>query len=213
MMPNLSHIYGDDFFREWGAGHEKYVTGARLITDVLWEIYKPGRLIDLGCGCGVYADGFQKKGASVVAVDGVLPPAAESFPVQLEVRDLTVPMENPWGAFDLALCLDVAEHIPEAFTDVFLQNITRFSDRLILSAAQVGQGGHHHVNERPKRYWVDKLARQGFAYNRKATGRLMETFKVRKPPYMWMCEHISVYERMRTNFPFREDLPFGTRAE
>lgn len=212
MMPDLQKIYDPAFFRDWGSANENYVRGARLIVDLLWDVYRPARVVDLGCGCAVYADAFRKKGASVVAVDGVRPPSESSFPGAIEIRDLTVPFDNPWGPFDLALCLEVAEHIPEDLSDAFLANITRFSDRLVLSAAQPGQGGHHHVNEQPKRYWVQKLSRHGFAYRRPATGRLQEAFKTAtRLPFKWMGEHISVYERMTAGFPVNEYLPFRTR--
>jgi hypothetical protein len=209
MMPNLDRIYDGEFFREWGSGNAAYVEGARRITDLLWEIYKPLRLIDLGCGCGVYADAFRRKGAHVTAVDGVLPAAEDSFPGPVERRDLTVPFPNPWGTFDMALCLEVAEHIPEDLSGPFLANITQFSDRLILSAAQPGQGGHHHVNEKPKRYWVEKLAGLGFAYNRPATGRMLEAFKGSHLLSLgWMGSNISVYERMGPDFPHKRHQPF-----
>ena len=94
MMPDLDRIYDAGFFREWGSANAAYVEGARRITDLLWDIYKPGRLIDLGTGCGVYADAFRKKGAVVTAVDGVLPPADAAFPGPVEIRDLTVPFSN-----------------------------------------------------------------------------------------------------------------------
>lgn len=215
MMPDLDRIYDADFFRDWGPRNDLYMTGAQRIVDLLWDTYRPARLIDLGCGCGVYADAFRRKGAEVVAVDGVRPPPEESFPGPIEVRDLTAPFSNPWGKFDMALCLEVAEHIPEPFSETFLANITQFSDRLLMSAAQPGQGGHHHVNEQPKRYWVQKLARHGFAYNRPATGRLQEAFKAayKLPlPMGWMGAHISVYELMDRDFPLKDELPFGTRV-
>lgn len=209
MMPRLAEIYDAPFFREWGPGNADYVAGARRITDLLWDVYKPARLIDLGAGCGVYADAFRKKGVEVTAVDGVRPPEDCAFPGPVEIRDLTVPFPNPWGTFDMALCLEVAEHIPEEFADVFLANIAQFSDRLVLSAAQPGQGGHHHVNERPKRYWVEKLFALGFAYDRPATGRLLEAFK---GPYLltlgWMGGNISVYQRIGPDFPLKNHRPF-----
>ena len=212
MMPDLGRIYDRAFFEEWGPRHESYVRSAGLIVDVLHDLYRPGRLVDLGAGCGVYAHLFARKGASVVAIDGVVPPAEHAYPVDFQTRDLTVPFENVWGAFDLALCLEVAEHIPEELAGPFLDNILRFSDRLILSAAQPNQGGHHHVNERPKRYWVAKLAEKGFAYNRRETGRALTALTAARPPYMWMIEQISVYDRVKTPSTTKDRLPFSVPA-
>jgi SAM-dependent methyltransferase len=194
-MPGLSNIYDEAFFAEWGRSNRAYVNSAKVIVDVLCDNFAPRRLIDLGCGCGVYSHFFKEKGVEVVCIDAVQPPEMHAFPVEIVQQDMTVLFENVWGDFDLALCLDVGEHIPEDLSEPFLKNITRFSDRLIMSCAPPGQGGHHHVNEQPKRYWIDKLKRHGFDYDKKRTGVLCETFKRVRTELMWMWEHISLYER------------------
>jgi hypothetical protein len=211
-MPDLERIYDRAFFEEWGPRHEKYVKSAEIIAAVLHDQFRPKRLADLGAGCGVYGHFFAQKGVEVVSLDGVVPPAEHSYPVGIQVRDLTTPFENVWGAFDLAFCLEVAEHIPEPLADAFLDNILRFSDRLILSAAQPNQGGHHHVNERPKRYWVAKLAAKGFAYDRRATGQALTALTAARPPYMWMVEQISVYDRVKSPPKTNDRLPFSVPA-
>lgn len=212
-MDNLRSIYDPKFFREWGRRNADYVRSAEIVATALFEAFWPRRVADLGCGCAVYSHFFAARGVEVLSIDGVLPPPEESFPSRIEIRDLTVPFDNVWGAFDLAICLEVAEHIPEAACDSFLDNLTRFSPRLALSAAPPNQGGHHHVNEQPKRYWVEKLAARGFVYDRAATGRLVERLKRDRPPFMWMGQHISIYEQAGPDFPARKDLPFETRLD
>lgn len=207
MMPALPAIYDRAFFAEWGPSHEKYVRSAELIAGVLHERLAPKRVVDLGSGCGVYGHFLTRKGVDVTSIDGVVPPPEHSFAVQTYVRDLTVPFDNVWGDFDFALCLEVAEHIPEPLSGAFLDNLLRFSPRLILSAAQPNQGGHHHVNEQPKRYWVARLAEKGFAYNRRETGRLLDAMTKARPPYMWMVEQISVYDR--AGAATKDRLPFS----
>ena len=194
-MPGLGNIYDEAFFQEWGRSNRAYVNSAKVIVDVLYDEFRPRRLVDLGCGCGVYSHFFKEKGAEVVSIDGVQPPGMHAFPVEIVQQDMTVPFKNRWGDFDLALCLDVGEHIPADLCEPFLRNITRFSDRLIMSCAPPGQGGHHHVNEQPKRYWIERLKKHGFDYDRKRTGVLCETFKRVRTEMMWMWEHISLYAR------------------
>jgi len=207
-MQDLHLIYDTAFFRQWGRGNADYVRSAEIIAGALFNLFKPKSLADLGCGCGVYAHIFKAKGVPVLAVDGVQPPREHAFSLPIVVRDLTAPVENIWGMFDLALCLEVAEHIPEELSGVFLDNIVKFSGRLAMSAAPPGQDGHHHVNERPKRYWARKLAGKGFVYNRRETGRLMEALKKPKPPLMWMANHISVYEKTSDPLKLRHGVPF-----
>lgn len=211
MMPGLDRLYDRAFFSEWGRGHAAYEESARAVVEVLSGLYAPKRLIDLGAGCGVYSALFAAKGTEVVAVDGVVAPAESAFPVPILVRDLTEPIRDDWGRFDLTLCLEVAEHIPEPLADAFLANAVRFSDRLVLSAAQPGQPGHHHVNLQPKRYWVAKLAAHGFAYDRRATGRVQTALAAARVPYRWMADPVSVYEKAGDPRRAKDALPFSVR--
>jgi hypothetical protein len=195
MMSGLSGIYGREFFAEWGSTNREYVETAGQIVRVLYGQFLPKRVIDVGSGCGVFSDLFRKAGSEVVSLDGVEPPAEFSFPGNVEIRDLTEPFANEWGEFDLTLCLEVAEHIPEELSATFLRNIAQFGGHLVMSAARPGQGGTHHVNEQPRGYWHERLAPLGLAYSRKKTGLFQEAFKAGKPPLMWMGHHVDIYER------------------
>jgi hypothetical protein len=208
-MKNLGEIYGPAFFREWGPSNADYLRSAGLVAEAINTIFQPSSLADLGCGCGVYSSLFREKGVKVLSIDGVTPPLEHSFPVEIIIRDLTAPFKNTWGSFDLALCLEVAEHIPEEFAGIFLKNLTAFSDRLVLSAAPPGQDGVHHVNEQPRRYWAKKLAALGFAYNRRASGSVLKALERERPPFMWMANHIGVYERATDSKQLRHGLPFA----
>jgi hypothetical protein len=209
MMPGLDALYGAAFFAEWGKDNEPYARTARVLTDALVAELSPRRAADLGCGCGVYAHALRERGVEILALDGVTPAPEHSFPVPVVVRDLTEPVENEWGPFDLALCLEVAEHIPEELSGVFLDNLARFSDTIVLSAAPPHQKGHHHVNARPKRYWVRRLAALGYAYDRAASGRVFGGVLAVRPPNLWMAQQIGVYRRA-PRAP-GDLLPFGVR--
>jgi len=208
-MQDLADIYGPDFFRDWGPSNADYVRSAGLVAEAIYQVFRPASLADLGCGCGVYSRLFAEKGVKVLAIDGVEPPPEHRFQVEIICRDLTTPLENTWGQFDLALCLEVAEHIPEELSEVFLKNLTGFSGRLVMSAAPPGQDGVHHVNEQPRRYWARKLAALGFAYNRRASGRVLKVLELSRPPYMWMANHIGVYEKAVTSKRLEHGLPFA----
>lgn len=210
-MEKLAEIYGPDFFREWGPSNKDYIRSAELVAGAVHEVFRPGSVADLGCGCGVYSHLFRLKGCRTLSIDGVLPPPGDSFPVEMINRDLTLPLENALEKFDLALCLEVAEHIPEEFSGTFLKNLTAFSDRLVMSAAPPGQDGHHHVNERPRRYWARKLAGLGFAYDRRASGKVLKLLERERPPFMWMANHIGVYERARDEKSLRHGQPFAIK--
>jgi hypothetical protein len=195
-IPGLSSLYGGDFFREWGTANQKYVETANIIARHLHGLFRPRRLADIGSGPGIYATAFRNLGVEVLAIDGVTPPPEYSSCPPDEIRDFREPFLNVWGQFDMTFCFEVVEHIPEEKSATLLANLAQFGDLLILSYAPPHQGGIGHVNEQPKRYWVNRLAENGFAYDRDATGKILEHFKNNKTPYMWMTENICVFRRL-----------------
>jgi hypothetical protein len=45
-----------------------------------------------------------------------------------------------------------------------------------VSAAPKGQGGHHHVNENSKEYWIEKFAEYGFEHLPEDSLEIEKTF-------------------------------------
>ncbi len=202
-MIGLDKIYDPAFFKTWGKNNRAYVDSAFRISRVLYDEFKPKSLIDWGCGAGVHSFFFKQQGVEVFSIDAVLPPEDDKFPIEILEYDLTEPIFTQLKHCDLSVCFDVGEHIPQEAQDIFLGNITRFSDTLLLSCAPPWQGGHYHVNEQPKRYWIEALRSFHFQYNRQKTGHLVETFKAMQPrfEYAWMFRHLSVYEKLATRAP------------
>lgn len=64
--------------------------------------------------------------------------------------------------YDLAISMEVAEHLPESASDVFVDNICNHADTVLFSAAHPGQGGDNHINEQPIEYWVEKFEKHGY---------------------------------------------------
>ena len=64
--------------------------------------------------------------------------------------------------YDLAMSLEVAEHLPEEAADTLVDSLCKVADVIIFSAAHPGQGGDHHINEQPVEYWEEKFAHHGY---------------------------------------------------
>jgi hypothetical protein len=64
--------------------------------------------------------------------------------------------------FDLAVSLEVGEHLPTAAAPVFVRNICRAAPLVAFSAAVPGQGGEHHINEQPYAFWRSLFAANGY---------------------------------------------------
>jgi len=89
------------------------------------------------------------------------------------VHDLRAPIHLR-ETFDLASCIEVAEHIHQAYEDVFLGTITSVADVLVFSSAPPGKGGLHHVNERTPSYWMRKISQRGLHFDSNLTKEIKE---------------------------------------
>jgi hypothetical protein len=81
-----------------------------------------------------------------------------------KVQDLT----RPWNLgrkYDLVICLEVAEHLPDSASDLLVETLTKHGDVIIFSAAIPGQGGQNHVNEQWTSYWQNKFSKLGFYFH------------------------------------------------
>ena len=67
------------------------------------------------------------------------------------------------SSFDLVYSTEFAEHVKEEFVKNFMPLFQK-GNYVFISAAPPGQGGHHHVNEQPKEFWIDTLKEYGIKY-------------------------------------------------
>lgn len=157
----MTHIYSDTFFDyiDSGARHS-----AQAITGLLGGWLRPQSVADLGCGRGVWLDVWQRQGvADVLGIDGdyVNRDTLAIDPGDFQPADLTEPVRFR-RRFDLAQSLEVGEHLPTRASDTLVQSLCDASDRVLFSAAVVGQGGEFHINEQPLAFWQEKFAARGY---------------------------------------------------
>lgn len=65
--------------------------------------------------------------------------------------------------FDLAMSVEVAEHLHEASAKGFVASLTRLSDVVLFGSAFSSQGGTNHVNEQPHIYWAKLFETHDYA--------------------------------------------------
>jgi hypothetical protein len=79
-----------------------------------------------------------------------------------QVLDLSVPKKFD-ESFDWVLSLEVGEHLPQEFEDIFIHNLhNNNKNGIVLSWAIKGQGGHGHFNEQNNDYIKSKICRLGY---------------------------------------------------
>ena len=143
-------------------------SSAREIVPIITRILNPLSVIDIGCGTGAWLSVFRENGVKdIMGVDGhyvgseVLLINKEHF----KPHNLEEPL-NVQKQYDLAISLEVAEHIDPKKADSFVQTLTELSPVVLFSAAIPHQWGKHHVNEQWPGYWKAKFFEKGICHDR-----------------------------------------------
>ena len=134
------------------------------IVPIVLEFVSPKSVVDVGCGGGAWLAEFQRHGVSdVLGIDGpwVGRGQLQIPPERFLVADIGQPIDCG-RTFDLAVCLEAAEHVPASSAETLVDSLTRLSKTLLFSAAIPFQGGENHFNEQWPEYWLEKFERRGF---------------------------------------------------
>ena len=167
------------------------------VVDCLMNQFKPTSVVDLGCGTAVYLREFERHGIEVCGLEGSSHAIADAKIHAGCIRqiDLTQPLDDPLAnrQYDLVISFEVAEHLPAAKADTFVENVTRLGKTVVFSAAQPGQGGADHVNEQPPQYWIDLFERRGFRHRPDRTQQLRDEL-ARRNTVWWLQRNTIVLE-------------------
>ncbi len=137
---------------------------AKRVAGWLGGWLRPQSVVDFGCAQGAWLAAWQVAGATdVLGVDGdyVERKALRIDADRFLARDLAQPIELG-RRFDLVQSVEVAEHLPQTAAEAFVATLCRHGDVVLFSAAPPGQGGEHHVNEKPYGWWRDLFAARGY---------------------------------------------------
>jgi SAM-dependent methyltransferase len=154
-------IYTSEFFHTKSEGS---LRSAKAIVPIVMKAIGPTSVVDIGCGYGIWLSVFQDHGVKdVIGIDGeYIDREALHFPPERFIaHDLTTPFRIP-RKFDLAVSLEVAEHLPPHCAREFVASLTGLGAAVLFSAAIPGQGGTHHVHERWQDYWAALFREQGY---------------------------------------------------
>lgn len=153
--------YSDQFYRDL---ETTALPSARRIVPILFDLIAPKSVVDFGCGDGSWLSIFREHGASrILGFDGNW---VDERLLRIPLSDFNrAELDHPItadGRFDLAMSLEVAEHLPESRAAGFVSELTARAPVVLFSAAIPEQGGLHHVNERWPLYWANLFAAHRF---------------------------------------------------
>lgn len=123
-----------------------------------WLIDKAGvtSMLDVGCGEGHALKFFRERGCTVWGVEGI----PQDDP-DIVLHDYTGGAWVPYANVDLVWSCEFVEHVGEAYVPNFLRTF-RAAPLVLITHAERGQAGHHHVNCQPADYWIGALAAIGY---------------------------------------------------
>ena len=151
-----------DTFRQ-----QSFDAGVKLLSHL--KSHHPFRsVVDIGCGAGTWILAAK----SIIELSGEKPDLlgidgeyGQSIVDLSTAHFMFLDLENRVHLpqkFDLAICLEVAEHLSRDRASTLVEDLCAASDTVFFSAAIPGQGGANHINEQWQDYWHSLFSEQGF---------------------------------------------------
>lgn len=166
---------------------------AEVVSELFLKEFNIKSVCDVGGGLGTWLDVFREKigkeSFNGALFDGNYIPKENLITPELFVPvDLEVPIEVK-GHFDLAICLEVAEHIKKERAYGLVKELCSLADIVLFSAAIPLQGGEGHVNENTFEFWRKLFEKNGYFCNDMIRPYINQDEKI---PF-WYKNNIFVY--------------------
>ncbi len=159
-MP-ADHHYDADFY---AAQADESLTAARVVLARLFEHMRPAAMLDVGAGVGTWVKAALELGVpDALGLDGdwVRPEQLVVPAKNFKAVDLKSPSLAIDATYDLAISMEVLEHLPADAADRVARLIARAAPVVLFSAAIPGQGGTDHINLRWQSHWARIFAAEG----------------------------------------------------
>lgn len=133
-----------------------------LVADHIVKQIGPRRVLDAGCAKGFLVEALRDRGVDAYGIDlseYAISEARRDIKPHCRVASLTEPIQE---RFDLIVCIEVLEHIPEEIGRQVIANLCRSTNDILFSSTPDDFAEPTHVNVRPRSYWNALFAEQGF---------------------------------------------------
>ena len=170
-------IYHSDYFTD--LVEPQAVMSAGAICDSILSDLKPRTVIDIGCGTGALLERLSKRGCHVFGLEYSEAALKYCRARQLNVLkfDLERDVFEDDATFDVAVSMDVAEHLPAKAADRYVDLLTCLSKLVVFTASPPGQGGNYHVNEQPSSYWMSLFQQRGYEHDEDLSQRWRDRWR------------------------------------
>ena len=176
----MTDLYDTKYYQRT-ADSANYNSDGAGIAEAIVTLFKPESVIDAGCGSGRILFNLRELGCKRVhgieyskAAFEFMNASIKDYCHQGDMTDKSFEVDNK---YDVAICTEVAEHIPPVKSRSLVRNLCKCSDIIVFSAAPVGQGGTGHINCRPYEYWISLFKDDGYYYDALTTDKLKGLLK------------------------------------
>jgi SAM-dependent methyltransferase len=167
------------------------IQSARIILGLLYKFYQPKSVIDIGCGHGGWLAAAESLGSTILkGIDGDWVDPRNTLSKNINFENLDLEKQSYRGQrYELCISLEVAEHIPESQSQLFINSLCNASDVVLFSAAIKFQGGTNHINEQWQSYWGSLFQENSYQCFDILRNRIWEEKKVK----WWYRQNIFVF--------------------
>lgn len=179
---------------------------ADAITQMICMLFSPKSVIDIGCGTGALLHKIQKTLELTSTEKNVRCKGLEYSEAAIQVCrsrklnvdkfDIELNLSNidEKDIFDVAISLEVAEHISPNAGDSLVRLLCVKSKNIVFSAATPGQGGGvDHINEQPHEYWIERFNRSQYQIDIAST-KTFRDFLRKKQVASFYSENIMIFK-------------------
>ncbi|MEM6517246.1 MAG: methyltransferase domain-containing protein [Bacteroidota bacterium] len=137
-----------------------------MIVPIVNQWFRPENVIDVGCGVGAWLEVWKEQ-PNILEVMGLDARFVHSEFMRVDIDNEFVEVDlneslPKLKRFDIAVCLEVAEHLKPERAESFVQDLTTLSNIILFSAAIPGQEGTQHINEQFLGYWIKIFLNHGY---------------------------------------------------
>jgi hypothetical protein len=185
--------YSKQFYRDQGPGS---LRSAREIIPLIMDMVRPRSVVDVGCGVGAWLSVFLDHGVQdILGIDSVDVPVDLLMVPRKVFQSTDLSQPAPINrVFDLAVSVEVVEHLPMNASDVFVAFLTSLAPVVVFAAAVPFQGGTGHINEQWPDFWVELFRKRGYA--------VVDAFR----PQVWSNENVEPFYRQNLLLFVKESL-------
>lgn len=169
-------------------------TSPSIILPILFQVFKPDSVLDVGTGLGTWLKVCKDLGVrEILGIDGEYVDMSKVvIPHEHFLHKDLIQLTHLDKSYDLTICLEVAEHLPESHAQNFVKFLASTSDTILFSAAIPFQGGQGHINEKPLSYWIEMFQAHGYKLYDFIRPQIWDDNRVQ----WWYKQNIVVFSRL-----------------